>query len=210
MLHLQPRDPVTSFVVNRYYGSGLNRIPGSNILWRARLINAFNVSIDLAGGSFGIGGEGRSTYGAITIAIGDEVERNYVLRDSFAWLDWYHRPITLYLGGDPKNGWEWDDYIIVFQGLSDEITRDEDRLTVIVRDPSIDLDQPLQTNLYAGTGGYEGSEEIKNQEKPLAFGQLFNISCICIDRFKLIYQVNDGPVKAISKTYDKGDAYIFD
>lgn len=210
VLKVEPYNPATGTTLTRWYSSGIITVPGFSGVWKPRLVDAFNVATDLFDGPFGLGGQGRPAYGTISIAIGDEVERNTILRDDFAWLDWHRRNVTLYMGGHPDDGWTWDDYVVIFRGSSDEVTWDEDRLVLIIRDPTVKLNDPVQGTLYLGTGNDEGDENMEGQPKPLAFGRLRNVSPVLVDRLNLIYQLHDGPIVAIDAVYDKGEAYTSD
>jgi len=80
-------------------------------------------------------------------------------------------------------------------------------------DRRLELDKPLQANRYGGTttsGGLagklaDGTADMKDALKPLAFGRPQNVPAICVNPFDLIYQVNDGGVSAIT-VYDGGIA----
>ncbi|MDR3538240.1 MAG: hypothetical protein P4L71_17225 [Acetobacteraceae bacterium] len=71
-------------------------------------------------------------------------------------------------------------------------------LQVPLRDATYWLDGPLQTTLYAGTGGYEGAASLAGQPKPKARGgtaahPICNVTPVLIDAAALIYQYTDGP-----------------
>jgi hypothetical protein len=40
--------------------------------------------------------------------------------------------------------------------------------------------------------------------KPMVFGRVYNMPAVCVDERKLTYQVNDGPVAAITAVRDNG------
>lgn len=210
VLKVEPYDPESQTVLERWYSTGIISVPGSPNVWSPRLVSAFNVTTDLAtADDFEIGGGGRPTYGNISLAIGDEIERNYTIRDDFAWLDWHRRDLTLYLGGHPDDGWTWGDYAVIFRGQSDEVVWDEDILSIIVRDPTLGLQDPIQGTLYEGTGEElnEGGENLKGVPKPLAYGTILNATPRLIDRTYLVYQLHDGPIVGVDNVYDKGEAY---
>lgn len=84
-------------------------------------------------------------------------------------------------------------------------------VSIRLRDRMRDLDVPIQATRYAGNNslpnGLEGGEDdLKEQVKPLVFGQIFNAAPPCVNTSRLIYQVNDGAVAAISAVYDRGVA----
>lgn len=83
-----------------------------------------------------------------------------------------------------------------------------DIVTVKLRDQQFLLDVPLQPNLFAGDNvlpdGLEGTaEDLQGKPKPRCFGRPLNVAPPCVNTSKLIYQLNDGPVAAVS-VYDRG------
>jgi hypothetical protein len=71
-----------------------------------------------------------------------------------------------------------------------------------------ELDKPLQGNRYAGTTlatgpTAEGTADLKDQLKPLCFGNCFNVPAVPVNPFDLIYQVHDGAVASIA-VFDGG------
>lgn len=75
-----------------------------------------------------------------------------------------------------------------------------------LRDQSYSLDLPVQSNLYAGTGGAEGTSEIEGKPKPLAYGIDRNVMPTLVDPTNLIYQIHDGAVSSVDDVYDRGAA----
>lgn len=204
VLQVEPFDTGSVATVERNFGSGISRIPNSDALWKPRLVEAFNVEQHLFG-SFGIGGEGRPAFGAIAIAIGDAPDD-----DELTSFVYDGRLIRVWLGGDPDDGWTFDDYFEVFNGLAEEATWTEKLLTLVARDPSTRLDVPLQKNFYAGddTDG-EGGEDLKGKPKPICLGRPRNFTPVSIDRTTLLYQVHDGEIVSGGVPYDKAEAYTF-
>lgn len=207
LLEVEPYDPEAEATVTRTYGAGLSRLLDRDVLWHPYLVDAFNASSELFDGPLGIAGAARIAFGAIKVAVGEESERNYTLRDEFSWLEWNQRAVRVWLGGDPDDGWTFADYVPVFTGLAEELMWDENAFTIVVRDPNVRMEQPIQANLYAGTGGDEGGEDLEGKPKPIALGRPKNVSPVLVDRTNLVYQVHDGPIVAVDAVYDKGDAY---
>lgn len=85
------------------------------------------------------------------------------------------------------------DMSTVFTGVGTSWLLSEYLLDVPLRDASYWLDRPLQHDLYAGTGTYEGDTELAEIPKPVTRGKVFNIPLFLIDRINLIYQYNNGP-----------------
>lgn len=77
---------------------------------------------------------------------------------------------------------------------------------LLVRDRRYALDQPLQTNLYAGTGGAEGTDDLEGKPIPLAFGVCRNVAPVLVDPVNLIFQFHDGQAQAVDAVYDRAAA----
>jgi hypothetical protein len=86
----------------------------------------------------------------------------------------------------------------VFAGVSTAWSLTETSLVVPLRDASYWFEQPIQTNLYQGTGGYEGPATLINTTKPKTRGTVFNVSPVLVDAANLIYQYTDGPGTVIA------------
>lgn len=100
-------------------------------------------------------------------------------------------------------------YRNMYEGLkakadSWEFARGVLRLTL--QDAAADLRAPIQSARYAGTGGAEGSEDLKDRTKPLAFGRVYQAEAVLIDAAQLIYQVCSLPIESVSAVYDRGVA----
>ena len=84
------------------------------------------------------------------------------------------------------------------------------RVSLRLRDRLQELEtRKLQPNRYAGTNatpeGLEGgASDLKGRLKPLAFGRLRNVTAICVNAARLIYQVNDGAISSVPAVYDRG------
>lgn len=97
----------------------------------------------------------------------------------------------------------------VFSGVANGLwRRSAAEVQVDLRDASYQGERPLQTVLYAGTGGYEGTASIKGQPKPICRGgtaafPVGNVAPILVDPLNRIYQWNDGPGTLIA-LYERG------
>lgn len=84
-----------------------------------------------------------------------------------------------------------------------------DDLVIRIRDRAADLETPLQATKYAGTNtlpdGLEGvATDLLGKPKPVAYGECTNVPAILVNSSKLIYQVADAALSAISAVYDRG------
>jgi hypothetical protein len=102
-----------------------------------------------------------------------------------------------------------------FGGAALPWTLSEGSLEIPLRDATYWADRPLQTKLYAGTGGYEGGDELKGKPVPVTRGGggmgagafVQNVPLVLVDKVALIYQWTDGPGD-VSALYE-GGAQVF-
>lgn len=86
----------------------------------------------------------------------------------------------------------------VFAGLAQPWRLAEGALQVPLRDATAILERPLQPNLFGGTGGYDGTEDLKGRRMPRVRGgtaalPVRDVSPVWIDRANGILQVSDAP-----------------
>ena len=212
LVQVEPWSDTINAVITRNFASGISRISGSSALWDPRAVESYNVTTSIVESLLALGGPGRSAYGTIQIAIADGAKDELVFEKLYDG-----RKIRVWLGGDPnEGGWTFADYVEVFNGRAGNVRWNERILDLIVRDPATRLDVPLQRNLYAGTGGDEGGDDLKGKPKPIGLGRVLLAPPVLVDREFLIYQLNDGAILGAHSAadgdaiYDRGDAYISD
>lgn len=103
-------------------------------------------------------------------------------------------------------GARYDTFRTLFDGTATDWDVREDVLRIYLRDNGYKLDVPAQPNSYGGTGGLDGNDDLKGRRKPRAFGRCLNVSPAMVIPAELLYQVNDGPVDAVSAVYDRAVA----
>lgn len=113
------------------------------------------------------------------------------------------RDVTVRMG---RAAWALSDFGVIFRGLGDGWIVDETAMRLRLRDGLFQLEQPIQTTYYAGSGGNEGGDDLKGKPKPLLFGKCRNIPAVPVDTTNLVYQVHDGAVNDITAAYDRGVA----
>lgn len=97
----------------------------------------------------------------------------------------------------------------VFCGVGNGLWRNnENDLEINIRDASYQGEVPIQTSIYAGTGGYNGTADIKGRPLPFCRGgsasyPIQNISPILIDPTNRIWQYNDSPGTVVN-LYERG------
>jgi hypothetical protein len=102
------------------------------------------------------------------------------------------------------------DYKSLFDGVGTVWSQGRDVLTANVRSRGANLEVPIQTTLYTGTGGASGDATVEGQPKPLIFGKVRNVTATLIDAQNLVYQVHDGEVASIDDVYDRAASLTFD
>lgn len=97
-----------------------------------------------------------------------------------------------------------------FQKVADLLSRSlrltRNTLEIEVRARTFSLDKPLQTLVYSGAGGENGTADLAGVRLPMAFGKVRNATPILIDPANLIYQAHDGQMQAVDAVYDRGAA----
>ena len=166
-------------------------------LWKARMDLVMDAQVAIFSNRGGVGGTGVPTFGRTTVKIGDGDH------DAVTAMNWDGRPVTIYLGAQ---SFAFEDFQAIFKGTAQEVLWNESELSITLRDGSARLDVPIQQMLYAGTGGLEGGEDLKNQPKPLAYGSPRNISPVLVDRTNLIYQFHERQAQGVTAVYDRGVA----
>jgi hypothetical protein len=104
----------------------------------------------------------------------------------------------------------YDGFYTVFDGIATGIHVEEGVMRVYLRDRTYQLEAPVSASIYGGTGGLDGTEDNKGKRKPRAFGYCANVTPAFISPTLKMFQVDEGPVKAISAVYSRGNAVAFD
>jgi hypothetical protein len=82
---------------------------------------------------------------------------------------------------------------VILRANTEYVEWDEDELTIVLKDHSLLFDRDVQLNTYQGTGGYEGTESIKGNIKPLVFGFVEYGEPVLLNPDTELYQFHDGP-----------------
>ena len=104
----------------------------------------------------------------------------------------------------------YNDFYVLFDGTASGWHADEGVLRVELKDNSSKLDVPAQDTTYSGSGDLEGGTELAGKRKPMAYGQLSNITPVMVIASELVLQVNDGRIEAVTAVYDTGASLTFD
>lgn len=106
--------------------------------------------------------------------------------------------------GDGGSASLLDGFGSIYRGVVEAVGWDGSITQITVRDFRLKLQQPVQKSIYSGQGGIDGPPELAGATKPKAFGRCRNVRPVMIDPARLIYQVNDGEMRAIDAVRDMG------
>ena len=172
-------------------------------LWEARLLNSFKAETSITNSGFDIGGFASPTFGRIDIAIGDTSQTQDstgTLRDLLD-LNWDGRDLVVYMG---EPGAAFGAYGVLFSGTVEDVVWNESIFSLVLRDLGAPLDDPIQETVFAGSGGLEGGNDLKDEIKPLLYGIRINIAPILTDSATQIYVVHDSSINAVLDVFDAG------
>lgn len=167
-----------------------------------RLVRALSISTQT--NPLGLGERNDSSVGVIEVAWQDGLD------DDLAALAFDGRPITIRLG---RNGDALASCPVLYTGRGEATYWTESRFSIVLRDPQIAFDKPIQSAFYLGDGStYEGGADLEGFPKPIALGQPRNVTPVKVDgtTANLIYQFHDGRAKAVDAVYVNGVAWIND
>lgn len=193
LLETKPWDPALNAVVPVNFASGLvdSAALGTPLPYVLRLRDSFTHEVSVFADN--APGDNQISIGSLTI---NNVDGRYDYLLDYAWGG---REVVIKVG---EFGETIDSFRVMFTGSALELYGDSNDLTLAIRDNSWKLVAPLQKNKYLGTGGPEGSKDIQNQPKPLAFGLVKNLTPVNVDNVLLTYQFHDGPVEDVTFVYD--------
>jgi len=195
LFHAKPYDPVSAAEADVRASIGLQYPIVDSVHWPAFLKTACDSQVELFGEDEDA--QGRTSFGNLELMIGDGEH------DDILGLLWDGREVEVMLGAE---GFDIDEYVTVLKGTSEDITYDQRRLSIVFRGKEELLNKPVQESLYAGTGGLEGDESLIGNEKPICFGNVFNITPVLVDETNQVYQFHDGAAFAVVGAYDGGGA----
>jgi len=171
----------------------------SNTVYEPIALNPYQYDVSILNGDDFRGGS--VSFGAIRLANSDN-EIDYLTN-----YYWGGRYISVYAGGVEFSR---NEFSKIFDGLSSQIEYDEEEVTINIRDKASILETEFDQNLYEGSGGLEGGQDIEGNVKPLCYGVLKNVTPTLIDATTNIYQIHDGSIESIDSVFDRGVDLTFD
>lgn len=205
LLIATPYDPVTAAEITVYISSApFTSDPTDTpalVQFKPRLRNPYNVQNQLFEEGRPIAGTSIPGFGAKTILNGDG------LFDDWVGYEWSGRTLKTYL---TTPGRTLAESAQIAESKASSLSWDLDQLTIPVRDFRLLLQKPINTTLYAGTGGLEGGDALKSKPKPRVWGRFFNEEPVLVDGTTHTYQINDGSIQEITAVKDRGVSLSFD
>lgn len=120
-------------------------------------------------------------------------------------LNWVGQPVTMWVGETHK---PFSAYRQFFTGTLSGMARTGNTAELALRTVEGQLDVPLLSKRYAGTGAVEGPAGKKGALKPYSLGSARFVSPVEVDPALLVYQVHGyGPVADIPQVYEFAQAY---
>ena len=185
---------------NAARSSGPTDTPASTWI-PGKLSGAFNYEISLFLGADPTGG------GSATVGILELIDPDGEL-DGLRTLGWDGAPIEL-RRGEPEA--LFSTFATVAKLTTGGLRYSTRKKEILLRDLAHKLTQAeLHGQRYGGTGAADGDASLTGRPKPIAFGDVFNISPVLINATGLIYQVSCTSVLAIDAVKDGGAALAAD
>ena len=136
---------------------------------------------------FGSSAGGSPQFGAIEI-VANTFETSEGLDLAFlSALDWHGAVVRMRMGAPD---FSYEQFQPVFGGRAIDMIRNARGFEIVIGDPSIALNVPMQTETYLGTGGVEGDARVKGQYRPWGEGVVTGSQPVLIDRVNGIWQYN--------------------
>ncbi len=156
----------------------------ANTYWERRIEVPLVVRQALFEGS-AVGGRSEIGFGTIVLANGDGK------LDPLGDYDWDGRLIEVRYSAKKRP--VLADFEVIFSGTAERALVG-DEVEIEIRDLQVLLDEPVQPNRFAGTGGAEGPAEYKDRRKPLLLATRRQFVPLLLDDANLVWCYHDGPV----------------
>lgn len=203
LVEITAYDPGTSSTVTLRYCTGTGYVTGpadtpANATYLPRVSNPGNFTRNIfsAGKT---GGASQVGYGAVVLVNTDGG------LDDLGDYAFGGRACTI---KEVEHDAAYSTAVTLFVGTLEQAEWSMNNITLRLRDRQAELDKPFQVTKYAGSNalpaGVEGVEDIKGRPKPFLYGRCRNISPVCVNTSRQIWQVNDGPLDDITAVRDNG------
>lgn len=193
---ISPMNPATGSRVDLYVSSANDRnVTGLNgVVWEPAMTAAPTLSINLWQGDFR---EPVDTGGASFAIHMGVLKATYANADTYNWAG---APVDIY-AEESGTAWPW---AARFKGRIASYARRIEVLTINATIDTEPFDKDVLTATYAGTGGAEGSADLKGRLKPLIIGWAANVEPVLINTVDNVYQFSGyGAIEAVTKLYER-------
>ncbi|WP_434619180.1 hypothetical protein [Azospirillum sp. B2RO_4] len=169
----------------------------SNTYFVRRIETPLQVSRSLFDGT-AVGGFSETSFGSATLGNDDGA------LDWLADLDWDGRLVEILY--TPKERPTLADFGVLFSGAAEQMVLG-DAIEIQLRDLLVLLDVPASRGQFGGTGGIDGTAELKGRDKPWLIGRRRQIEPVLIDAANNVYMVDPLGFSTLLAARDKGVAY---
>ncbi|KAA0592942.1 hypothetical protein J2848_005702 [Azospirillum lipoferum] len=201
LMRVEPYDASLGAVRPLFFSDiGFTSEPGdapSNTYFVRRIETPLQVRRSLFDGS-AVGGFSETSFGSATLANDDGG------LDWLADLDWDGRLVEILY--TPKERPALSDFAVLFSGAAEQLVPG-DLIEIQLRDLVVLLDVPASRGQFGGTGGIDGTAELKGRYKPWLIGRRRQIEPVLIDAANNVYMVDPAGFSSLLATRDKGVAY---
>jgi hypothetical protein len=193
LVQASPYDPGAAAETTVYWSTGRTDggVPVYNsVLWPRRLLTPLNMETTVFTGEFG---GAVPTFGNLQVWLdgGDQ--------DALLGYYWDGRDVLVYRGDETAAFGSFD---LAFKGAAKAVSWDRSVLQVSLSDYGEAVQKPVQTTLYAGTGGNEGGADLTGKPKPLSFGKPRNLEPVLLNAAYLVYQFHSRAAQAVDAAFD--------
>lgn len=167
---------------------------GTN-LWLEGLVSISDIQMGVDTYLGGFSGVSTARVGTIHIQLADGWFR-YLIGQS-----WDARDIEIKMGLTDE---DIGSYRVVLRAKTERAEANLEEIVITLRDHSIILDKPVQTETFAGTGVYEGVGDITGTLKPLCYGFVRHATPVLINEILNLYMIHNGPIHEIVSVHEGG------
>lgn len=201
LLRAAPYDPAAGAVRWVYFSDrGFTSEPGdlpSNTCFVRRIETPLTIKRSLWNGT-AIGGFSENSFGRATLANDDG------LYDWLADLEWDGRLVEILYS--PLDRPILADFILLFSGTAEQLVPG-DLIEIELRDLQVLLDVPASRGQFGGTGGIDGTAELKGREKPWLIGRRRQFEPVLINATYNVYMIDPLGYSALLAARDQGVDY---
>jgi hypothetical protein len=203
VVEIDPLDPNSGARVTlRLAASDDARLTGLNDhVWWPGIIGLPSLAMEAWDGDF----TGAAQIASAAVSL-DRIalRKNTAAAPSFRWAG---APLRVYEGAADAAWAAWETR---FAGLVEDFGTDpQGRYGFQAKVDSEPFEASLLTLKYAGTGGAEGGDDLKDKVKPFCFGYARNVEPVMIDTVNYVFQVHGyGPIEGIPNVYEKAADFV--